>query len=117
MAKAARTTTTPKSNKGDPTLAALKHHRKLRRTWVDTEQAKEEGRACQCEVARAIEAEERAAWRLAKTKPTTVAGASALLNYIVDEPAVGMFELGETSWHETAFRTVAAALKKIAHAR
>lgn len=46
-------------------------------------------------------------------KPTTAAGASAMLNVIATEPTTGLFELGETHWHETAFRTVTAALAKI----
>jgi hypothetical protein len=62
---------------------------------------------------RAASAEWSAAWKLAKAEATTVAGASAFLTYISTEPAVGLFELGETEWHETAFRTVAAALAKI----
>jgi hypothetical protein len=57
---------------------------------------------------RAASAEQRAAWKLARTKPTTAAGASAPLTYIATEPAVGLFDLGETEWHETAFRTVVA---------
>ena len=62
---------------------------------------------------RANMAERRAAWKLARTKPTTAAGASAMLTYISTEPAVGLFDLGETDWHETAFRTVAASLAQI----
>jgi hypothetical protein len=56
---------------------------------------------------------ERAAWKLARTKPTTAAGASALLTYIATEPAIGLFDLGEMDWHETAFRTVVSSLAKI----
>jgi hypothetical protein len=36
------------------------------------------------------------------------------LSYIADAPAVGLFDLSETLWHETTFRTIAAALNKIA---
>jgi hypothetical protein len=50
---------------------------------------------------------------MARIKPTTAAGASALLAYITTGPVTGLFELGETSWHETAFRTVVASLAKI----
>jgi hypothetical protein len=41
------------------------------------------------------------------------AGAAALLEYITTRPTTGLFELGETSWHETAFRTVVASLAEI----
>jgi hypothetical protein len=50
---------------------------------------------------------------MARTKPTTAAGASALLAYITTGPITGLFELGETHWHKTAFRTVTAALARI----
>jgi hypothetical protein len=48
-----------------------------------------------------------------RTEATTEAGASAMLTYITTGPITGLFELGETDWHETAFRTVVAALAKI----
>jgi len=38
-------------------------------------------------------------------------GAAALLAYITIMPLTSLFELGETAWHATAFRTVAAASK------
>jgi hypothetical protein len=50
---------------------------------------------------------------LASTKPATITGASAMLFYVAIAPAVGLFDLGEMDWHETAFRTVAASLAKI----
>jgi hypothetical protein len=52
---------------------------------------------------RASDAEEKAAWKIARTPPTTAAGAAELLEYIAVGPITGLFELGETSWHETAF--------------
>jgi hypothetical protein len=61
----------------------------------------------------AAAAAEKAAWKMARTKPTTAAGAAALLTYITTEPAVGLLDLGEMDWHETAFRNVAASLAKI----
>jgi hypothetical protein len=54
-----------------------------------------------------------AAWQMATTRPTTFAGAAALLEYITVRPVTGLFELGEVAWHETAFRTVAAALVRL----
>jgi len=47
---------------------------------------------------------------MAKTMPTTLAGAAALMAYIATDKSTGFFELGETKWYETAFRTVAASL-------
>jgi hypothetical protein len=76
------------------------------------EEAGSPGVTCR-DVERAFEAAEEAAWRLAKTKPTTAAGAAAMLAYIATGPITGLFELGETRWHETAFRTVVASLAKI----
>jgi hypothetical protein len=57
-----------------------------------------------------------AAWKLAKTTPTTLAGASTMLAYITSAPAVGLFDLGESDWHEDAFRSVIAGLAKLARA-
>jgi hypothetical protein len=51
--------------------------------------------------------------RMAETKPTTAAGASAMLAYIATGPATGLFDLGETRWHETAFLTVVESLAEI----
>jgi hypothetical protein len=42
-----------------------------------------------------------------------VVAKSGLLAYITTGPITGLFELGETDWHETAFRTVVASLAKI----
>ena len=50
---------------------------------------------------------------MARTKPTIAAGASALLTYVATGPITGLFELGETGWHETEFRTVVASLTNI----
>jgi hypothetical protein len=51
---------------------------------------------------------------MARTKPRTTAGASAMSTYITTDKVTGFFELAETRWHEAAFRTVTAALAKIA---
>ena len=51
---------------------------------------------------------------MARTKLITAAGAAALLEYVTTGPITGLFELGETDRHETAFRNVAASLAKIA---
>jgi len=48
---------------------------------------------------------------MARTKPSTVA--AAMLTYITTDKSTGFFELGETKWHETACRRVAASLAKI----
>jgi hypothetical protein len=50
---------------------------------------------------------------MARTEPSTAAGAAALLAYITTGPITGLFELGETAWHETAFRTAVASLAQI----
>jgi hypothetical protein len=105
--------------RADPIFAALENHKKLDRAWLDMEHAREARPLTvkRREVDRASDAADKAAWRMARTRPTTVAGASAMLTYIATEPVTGFFELGEASWHETAFRTVTAALAKIARSR
>jgi hypothetical protein len=50
---------------------------------------------------------------MAETKPTTTAGAATMLAYITTGAITGLFELGETDWHETAFRTAVASLAEI----
>ena len=50
---------------------------------------------------------------LARDLLNSRAGASAMLTYITTRPLTGLFELGETAWHETAFRTAVASLAKI----
>jgi hypothetical protein len=39
-----------------------------------------------------------------------------MLAYITSAPAVGLFDLGESDWHEDAFRSVIAGLAKLARA-
>jgi hypothetical protein len=97
----------------DPAFAALDNHRKRDRAFLDLCRAQEAGLATEIDVRRASDAADDAAWRLARTEPTTEAGASALLTYITTGPITGLFVLGETDWHETAFRTVTAALAEI----
>jgi hypothetical protein len=50
---------------------------------------------------------------MARTAPITAARAAELLEYITTGPITGLFELGETVWHETAFRTAVSALATI----
>jgi hypothetical protein len=48
----------------------------------------------------ALRRDPASAWKLARTKPTTAARASALLSYIATEPASGLFDLGEMAGTE-----------------
>jgi hypothetical protein len=93
----------------DPIFAEIENHKNL-----GLARSPAGWRTTQRDVDRASDAEEKAAWKLARITPTTAAGAAELLEYIAAGPITGLFELGETSWHETAFRTVTAALAKIA---
>ena len=99
----------------DPIFAVIERHKKLERLWLDLEHARDARprTSNRRDVDRACDAAEKAAFKIARTMPTTVAGVSALLTYITTEPVTGMFELGETRWHEAASRTVAASLAKI----
>src|ERR1035438_4668393 len=97
----------------DPIFEAIENHKKKDRAFFDLCRAEEAGLVTERDVDRASDAAENAEWKMAWTKPSTAAGASALLTYITTGPVTGLFELGETHWHETAFRTVAASLAKI----
>jgi hypothetical protein len=97
----------------DSIFAELENHQKLDKAYLDLCRAEEAGLAKRREVQRAGDAAEKAAWKMARTKPSTAAGASALLAYITTGPITGLFELGETRWHEAAFRNVAASLARI----
>lgn len=55
---------------------------------------------------RALSAEGRASWKLASTKPTTPAGAGALLDYV----NTMMFKIGDMHWHKHALDTIVGAL-------
>lgn len=96
----------------DPIFAAIENHKRFDRAWLDLE-ASLNGEGVGAVKQRAHDAAENAAWEMARTKPSTAAGASALLTYIATGPITGLFELGETQWHETAFRTVVASLADI----
>ena len=112
MPKAAKQNTTSKKS-SDPIFEAIEKHKKRDRAFFDLCQAEEAGLATQRYVDRASDAAENAAWKMARTKPSTAADASALLSYVATGPVTGLFELGETRWHETAFRTVTASLARI----
>ena len=109
MAKATRLHGAPRTSSVDPIIRALENHQRLDRVSFDLVRTG----APERDVERAGDAAERAAWRMARTRPTTSAGAAAVLAYITTEPVTGLFELGECDWHETAFRTVVAALAEI----
>jgi hypothetical protein len=98
-------------------FAAIENHQMLDKTWMDMERGADEAglrTKKQRDLDRACAAAENAAWKMARTNPTAAAaGTSALLTYITTRPITGLFELGETDWHETAFRNVAASLAKI----
>jgi hypothetical protein len=114
MSKADRrfnTHTKTRLTETDPIFAAIEHHKKLDQIFFDRCR---DGRACQRDVDLALEAAERAAWKMSKTKPGTVAGCAAMLAYISNGDCVGLFDVGETAWHQTAFGTVAKTLKKLA---
>jgi hypothetical protein len=61
---------------------------------------------------RGVAAERRYAIRLARTKPTTPAGAAALIHYILGDELI----TDEGYWHVPALKTVAAALNSMSAA-
>jgi hypothetical protein len=66
---------------------------------------------------RAADAMNDAADKTARTKATTVAGASAFLKYVTFENVPGLFMAGEYDWHQTAFKSLKTALAKIARSQ
>jgi hypothetical protein len=62
------------------------------------------------DVDRRVAAERRYAKRLARTMPTTPAGAAALIQYILDDD----LEADESYWHMTALRSAVTALNSMA---
>jgi hypothetical protein len=59
---------------------------------------------------RALTVHSRAAWKLARTEPTTPAGAGALLAYVKEI----MSETGDMDWHPIALDTLVRALASMA---
>ncbi len=96
----------------DPILAAIKEHQRLDEAWLELDRVG----VSEDDVQRAFDAAEDAAWEMAHTKPTTVAGAAALLEYVTVGPTTGLLNAGETLWHETALRTVVESLAEITRA-
>jgi hypothetical protein len=120
--------------KADPIFAAISERRKLEKIWCDLyhkldvaeyKAGKKYGRrpgsseradkawdrrvgiaAQRQECDRAIKAEHRAGVRFATTKPTTPAGAAAMLVYLKADVKGGAID-----WHEMAFTTLIATLK------
>ncbi|QIG91013.1 hypothetical protein [Bradyrhizobium sp. 6(2017)] len=65
--------------------------------------------AVKCEkLDRATEAEDECAGRLSRMKPTTAAGAAALIQYVIDDEICP-----EVEWHMAALKTAVAALNSI----
>jgi DnaJ-domain-containing protein 1 len=123
-----------KAKKADPIFAAIEQREKLQKIWCDLchkldlaeykasktyggrpdsdERAakawdRRVGIAAQRrECDRAIEAEHRAGVRFARTKPTTPAGAGAMLAYLHTDVKGGAID-----WHPIAFATIIATLK------
>jgi hypothetical protein len=60
----------------DPIFAAIENHQKLDRAWLDLPVLND---ARKREVDRARDAADKAAWKMARTKSITAAGAAALL--------------------------------------
>jgi hypothetical protein len=60
------------------------------------------------ELDRAIWAESRSAERVSRTKPTTPAGAAALIQHVIDDEVCD-----EVEWHMTSLNTAVAALNSM----
>src|ERR1700722_818142 len=86
---------------------AIDGHKEFDRAFFDQCCAEEAGPATRSEVARASDAAEKAAWKMARTKPTTAA--SAMLTCITTRPLTGLFTLGGAHWHDTACCTAIAS--------
>jgi hypothetical protein len=125
MTKAARVLTTQRrtassrdisAKSTDPIFAAIANHRKLDRIWSDmAAEADRVGNreAKQDNIDRASDAADLAALRMARTKPRTIAGAAALLDYATIGDITGMFTLGECVWHQEAIENAVIALNRL----
>jgi hypothetical protein len=84
MPKATRKNTTSKKSSlsPDPVFAAIENHQKLDRAWLDLA-IEADSALGNPDVDRGCSAAWNAAWDMARTKPTTAAGAVALLTYII----------------------------------
>jgi hypothetical protein len=112
MAKATRTSTTKRTSSNDPIFALIRDHKRLDREWLALS-----GKGEQRDVVdRASDAADKAAWAMARTQPTTIAGASAWLAYVTTGPITGLLTLGPCDWHPVAFKSVSAVLGAIARA-
>lgn len=131
MPKAAQATTTKQNIAADPIFAAIATHKRLERNWLDMaaamDGADETDRRSKAyaeahgfterDVDLASEDGFNAAWAMAKTEPTTVAGAAGMLKYLTRDPLYGVWEAseyGKAVWLEAAFRTLERSLAKLA---
>jgi hypothetical protein len=102
----------------DPIFAAIAKHRSLWTKYCgaickfeeDQAQAKKDGRKpianLQENLWCATEAEEKALWALTKLKPTTAAGAGALVDYVCSD-----LKDGKSEWQLRALANAARALR------
>jgi hypothetical protein len=127
MPKAKRINTTP----ADPIFVTIANHKRLDRKWLDmaaaVDGAEETGRRSKAyaeahgitetDVETASDQALAASWKMARTEPTTTAGAAAMLRHLTKDPMYGLweaFEYGKAVWLETAFRTLERSLAKMA---
>lgn len=132
MPKAARKTSTSKAKKPaeiDPFIAALATLKRLDRKWFNSaaafDRAEKTGPKAwvdaqsltENDVEEASDQALAAAWKMARTEPTTTAGAAAMLRFLTRDEMYGVWQAwhwGKAAWLETAFRTLERSLAKMA---
>jgi hypothetical protein len=124
MPKATQATTT-KSNitPADPFIAARATLKRLDLKWLDMASARDAATEAgasgpsESDVEAASDQALAAAWEMARTEPTTTAGAAAMLRYLTRDPMYGLwkaFDYGKAVWLETGFQTLERSLAKMA---
>jgi hypothetical protein len=121
--KATVTNTTKQTAPTDPIFTAIATHKRLERKWLDMASARDAATEAgasgpsETDVETASDLALAASWRMARTEPTTTAGAAHMLRHLTKDPNYGLweaFEYGQAVWLQTAFQTLERSLAKMA---
>jgi hypothetical protein len=121
MPKAARASTTKRPVASvDPVHSAIAKFKRLDRKYLDLARARDAATEAgisgpsESDLDAALSVATAAAWAMAETEPTTVAGAAAMLKHLGWDATNGLFVLDEVVWLETAMHALRRSLSKMA---